>query len=86
MSAAEPAPVVVSLLFPPAQEPLSGVFIRERVFRVAKVLPVTVVSPRLWVPIQWLLRFWWPAERTWSGSFVRYKSVCRELLARVRAA
>lgn len=63
MSAAEPALVVFSSLFPSEQEPLAGVFIRERMFRVAKILPVTVVSPQPWFPLQRLLRFWWPGYR-----------------------
>jgi glycosyltransferase involved in cell wall biosynthesis len=63
MSAAEPALVVFSSLFPSEQEPLAGVFIRERMFRVAEFLPVTVVSPQPWFPLQWLLRLWWPGYR-----------------------
>ncbi len=63
MTAAGPALVVFSSLFPSEQEPLAGVFIRERMFRVAKVLPVTVVSPQPWFPLQWLLRYLWPGYR-----------------------
>jgi len=58
MNAAGPALVVFSSLFPSAQEPLAGVFIRERMFRVARVLPVTVVSPQPWFPLQGVLRRW----------------------------
>jgi hypothetical protein len=63
MSASEPALVVFSSLFPSEQEPLAGVFIRERMFRVAKILPVAVVAPQPWFPLQWVLRRWWPGYR-----------------------
>jgi len=63
MNAAEPALVVFSSLFPSAQEPLAGVFVRERMFRVARVLPVTVVSPQPWFPLVGLLRRWRPGYR-----------------------
>jgi len=63
MSAAGPALVVFSSLFPSEQEPLAGVFIRERMFRVAKILPVTVVAPQPWFPLQGLLRHWRPGYR-----------------------
>jgi len=53
MSAAGPALVVFSSLFPSEQEPLAGVFIRERMFRVAKVLPVTLGDPSKLLCIEW---------------------------------
>jgi glycosyltransferase involved in cell wall biosynthesis len=55
--------VVLSTLFPSAQEPLAGLFIRERMFRVARLLPVTVVAPQAWFPFQGLLRRWRPGYR-----------------------
>ena len=45
MSQPEPAMVVFTTLFPHAGQPGAGLFIRERMFRVAKVLPLTVVAP-----------------------------------------
>lgn len=53
-----PALVVLSTLFPSAVEPIAGVFIQERMFRVAQNLPVTVVSPQPWFPLLSLARRW----------------------------
>lgn len=63
MPRAAPAIVVLSSLFPSADRPLAGVFIKERMRRVAAALPVTVVSPQPWFPLQWLLRLRWPSYR-----------------------
>ncbi len=51
-----PAVVTLSSLFPHAGEPAAGIFIRERMFRVAQNLPLTVVAPRPWFPGQSLIR------------------------------
>lgn len=51
-----PALVVLSSLFPSAPRPTAGVFIRERMFRVARELPLAVVSPQPWFPGQSLIR------------------------------
>jgi len=61
----KPAPriVVFTTLFPNAGQPSAGLFIRERMFRVAKVLPLTVVAPVPWFPFQGLLRRWRPHFR-----------------------
>ena len=61
----EPTPhlVVLSSLFPHSGRPQAGLFIRERMFRVAKHLPVTVVSPQPWVPGQRLIRRFRPHFR-----------------------
>jgi len=64
MSKATPAIVVLSSLFPASVRPLAGVFIKERMRRVAEELPVTVVSPQPWFPLQSLLRLRWPGYRT----------------------
>ena len=45
MAKPEPRIVVLTTLFPHAGQPTAGLFIRERMFRVARVLPVTVVAP-----------------------------------------
>lgn len=52
----KPALAVLSSLFPSSAQPLAGVFIRERMFRIGQFLPVTVVSPAPWFPGQALLR------------------------------
>jgi len=58
-----PALVVLSTLFPSAQEPVAGLFIKERMFRVARRLPVTIVAPQPWFPLQSLVRRWKPHYR-----------------------
>src|SRR5262245_49566217 len=52
----EPRLVVLSSLFPQPQRPMAGVFIRERMSRVGAVLPIVVVSPQPWFPLQSLIR------------------------------
>ena len=59
----EPRLVVFTTLFPHAGQPGAGLFVRERMFRVAKVLPLTVVAPVPWFPLQGLLRRWKPGFR-----------------------
>ena len=63
MPKAHPALVVLSSLFPSAEEPIAGVFIRERMFRVAMHLPVTVIAPQPWFPMLSLVRRWRPGYR-----------------------
>ncbi len=48
--------VVFSTLFPSAVRPGAGLFIRERMFRVARERPLAVVSPQPWFPGQALIR------------------------------
>lgn len=62
---ARPVPqvVVFSTLFPAPLQPQAGLFIRERMFRVAAFLPITVVSPVPWFPFQWIVRLWQPGFR-----------------------
>lgn len=62
---AAPGPhvVVLSSLFPSAVQPTAGLFIRERMFRVAQQLPLVVVAPTPWFPLQGLLRRWRPGFR-----------------------
>ena len=59
----EPRLVVFTTLFPHPGQPGAGLFIRERMFRVAKVLPLTVVAPVPWFPLQGLVRRWKPGFR-----------------------
>ncbi|MDO9219595.1 MAG: glycosyltransferase [Thiobacillus sp.] len=55
--------VVFSSLFPSAVRPGAGLFIRERMFRVAQQRPLAVVSPQPWFPGQALIRRWRPGYR-----------------------
>ena len=56
MSTAEPRIVVLTTLFPHAGQPTAGLFIRERMLRVARALPLVVVAPTPWFPFQSLVR------------------------------
>ena len=59
MSAAAPVHVVVlSSLFPSKVQPGAGLFIRERMFRVGQRLPLAVVAPTPWFPLQSWVRRW----------------------------
>lgn len=51
-----PAVVVLSSLFPSRIQPGAGPFVRERMFRVGKRLPLCVVAPTPWFPLQNVLR------------------------------
>jgi glycosyltransferase involved in cell wall biosynthesis len=59
----EPRILVFSSLFPNATQPNAGLFIRERMFRVGKQLPLVVVSPKPWFPGQGLIRLFRPHYR-----------------------
>jgi len=48
--------LVLSSLFPSSAAPNNGIFIRERMFRVARHVNLTVVSPVPWFPGQQLIR------------------------------
>lgn len=58
-----PAVVVLSSLFPSSIQPGAGPFVRERMFRVGRRLPLCVVAPSPWFPFQDLLRRWRPHFR-----------------------
>ena len=58
-----PHVVVLSSLFPSGVQPVAGLFIRERMFRVGEHLPLAVVAPSAWFPLQGLLRRWRPGFR-----------------------
>jgi teichuronic acid biosynthesis glycosyltransferase TuaC len=64
-----PALVVLSTLFPSAPEPVAGIFIKERMFRVARHLPVTVVAPQPWFPLMSWVRRWRPHYRPERAAF-----------------
>ena len=58
-----PRLIVFSSLFPNVAQPHAGLFIRERMFRVGRHLPLVVVSPRPWFPGQALIRRLRPGYR-----------------------
>lgn len=58
-----PSIVVLSSLFPSTVQPHAGLFIRERMFRVGRQLPMTVVAPIPWFPFQGVIRLWRPGFR-----------------------
>lgn len=58
-----PRLLVFTSLFPSAAQPFAGVFIRERMFRVGKHLPIVVVAPQAWFPGQGLIRRFRPHFR-----------------------
>jgi teichuronic acid biosynthesis glycosyltransferase TuaC len=55
--------LVWSSLFPSAAQPQAGIFIQERMFRVARRLPIAVIAPQPWFPLQSLIRIFRPAFR-----------------------
>ena len=63
MNSKTPALLVFSSLYPSAERPGAGVFIRERMTRVGRYCPITVVSPVPWFPFQHLIRYWRPDFR-----------------------
>ena len=73
----EPSPVrgphvvVLSSLFPSAVQPGAGLFVRERMFRVGRHLPLAVVAPVPWFPLQGWLRRARPGFRPGAPAFER---------------
>ena len=59
----QPNLLVFSSLFPSSAQPNAGLFIRERMFRVGKKIPVSVVSPVPWFPLLGLIRIFKPGYR-----------------------
>jgi glycosyltransferase involved in cell wall biosynthesis len=70
MLQAKPRLLVYSHLFPSDVQPNAGLFIRERMFRVAKHIPIVVVAPQPWFPFQHLIRRFRPHFRPMA---VRYE-------------
>lgn len=68
MAGPEPRIVVLTTLFPHAAQPTAGLFIRERMFRVGRLLAVSVVAPVPWFPLQGLARHWRPHFRPRVGA------------------
>lgn len=61
--------LVLSSLFPSDVLPAAGVFIRERMFRVARHLPIVVLAPQPWFPLQGLIRLFRPHFRPMAPRF-----------------
>ncbi len=59
----KPKLLVFTTLFPNSGQPNSGLFIRERMFRVGHELPLVVVAPVPWFPFQSLIRRFRPYFR-----------------------
>lgn len=53
----QPRILVFSSLFPSEITPTSGTFIRERMFRVGKRIPIVVLAPQVYSPLDWAIRF-----------------------------
>ncbi|MDO9195008.1 MAG: glycosyltransferase [Rhodoferax sp.] len=66
---AGPQIIVLTNLFPHAGTPGAGTFIRERMFRVGKVMPMVVVVPVPWFPLQGLIRLFRSHFRPPAPSF-----------------
>ncbi|HHM06078.1 MAG TPA: glycosyltransferase family 4 protein [Gammaproteobacteria bacterium] len=67
--------LVLSSLFPRPGQEKAGLFIRERMFRVGRVLPLVVVSPVPWFPLQGLIRRWRPHYRPPAPRWERQQGV-----------
>lgn len=63
-SEGEPGTIVVlSRLFPHSGQPRAGLFVAERMLRLARQQPLVVVSPTPWFPLQGLIRRFRPHFR-----------------------
>ena len=63
--------VTLSSLFPSRIQPNAGLFVRERLFRVGARVPVTVIAPTPWFPLQGMLRRWHPHFRPGAPRYER---------------
>lgn len=75
MTDVRPNILVWSSLFPSPAQPQAGIFIRERMFRVARELPLTVISPQPWFPLQGLIRRFKPHFRPAMPAYERQSGV-----------
>lgn len=75
MANTEPKIVVFSSLYPSQIRPNAGVFIRERMSKVAEQLPLVVVSPVPWFPLQGLIRLYKPEFRPQPATFERQQGI-----------
>ncbi len=67
--------IVYSSLFPSGASPNAGIFIRERMFRVARRLPVVVVAPQAWSPVDWVIRLFRKGFRAQGVPFERMDGI-----------
>lgn len=67
--------LVFSSLFPSPAAPGAGLFIRERMFRVAARLPLAVVAPQAWSPFDALVRLARPGFRPPAPVFERMDGI-----------
>ncbi|MBU1665710.1 MAG: glycosyltransferase [Gammaproteobacteria bacterium] len=74
-TAGGPRLIVFSSLFPSSVQPHAGLFIRERMFRVGRHLPLVVVSPRPWFPGQALIRRLRPGYRPQPGRLEQQQGI-----------
>ena len=70
-----PHVVTLSSLFPSAMQPGAGLFVRERAFRVGQRMPLCVVSPVPWFPLQGLVRRFRPGFRPGAPAYEKQKGV-----------
>lgn len=64
-----PKLLVFTTVFPHPGQATTGLFIRERMFRVGQYLPLIVVAPVPWFPLQNILRRWRPHFRPSAPRF-----------------
>lgn len=74
-ASARPHVVVLSSLFPSSVQPGAGLFVRERMFRVGRRMPLAVVAPTPWFPLQGLVRRWRPGFRPGAPVFEQQQGV-----------
>ena len=67
--------VVLSSLYPSARQPTAGLFIRERISRIGKQMPIAVVAPSPWFPLQPLLRRLRPGFRPGAPRYERHGAI-----------
>jgi len=71
----QPRLIVYSSLFPSAAAPTAGTFIRERMFRVARRIPIVVVAPQAWSPIDVLIRRFRPTFRPMAAAYEKIDAI-----------
>ncbi|MGZ9075062.1 MAG: glycosyltransferase [Burkholderiaceae bacterium] len=69
MPVTSPRLLVFCSVFPSAAQPQAGLFIRERMFRVGKHVPIVVVAPQPWFPAQALIRWLRPHFRPMASTY-----------------
>lgn len=75
MAVRQPRLLVFSTLFPHSEQPNAGIFIRERMFRVGRRLPLVVVAPVPWFPFDGLIRRFRPHFRPTAPRYEVQKDI-----------